>query len=102
MALSRFVVVPANGAAQIVLPAGAFSENLYAAAGTPVNGTGSNAQGAGVYGSNGGAVFLRNQVIWADSSGAGGAGALYTAIGAGNLRAYVQGTDDVGHAALAN
>ncbi len=30
------------------------------------------------------------------------AGALYAAIGAGNLRAYGQGTDDVGHAALAN
>ena len=30
------------------------------------------------------------------------AGALYSAIGAGNLRAYVQGQDDIGHAALAN
>jgi hypothetical protein len=30
------------------------------------------------------------------------ASALYTAIGAGNLRAYVQGQDDVGHAALGN
>jgi hypothetical protein len=30
------------------------------------------------------------------------AGALYAAIGAGNLRAWVQGTDDVGHGALAN
>jgi hypothetical protein len=30
------------------------------------------------------------------------AGALYTAIGAGNLRAYVQGQDDRGGAALAN
>lgn len=30
------------------------------------------------------------------------AGALYGAIGAGNLRAYVQGQDDVGHAALRN
>ena len=29
------------------------------------------------------------------------AGPLYTAIGAGNLRAY-QGQDDVGHAALSN
>jgi hypothetical protein len=30
------------------------------------------------------------------------AGAVYAAIGAGNLRAYVQGTDDRGGAALAN
>jgi len=30
------------------------------------------------------------------------AGALYAAIGAGNLRAYQQGQDDVGHAALSN
>jgi hypothetical protein len=30
------------------------------------------------------------------------AGPLFAAIGAGNLRAYVQGTDDVGHAALAS
>ncbi len=30
------------------------------------------------------------------------AGPLYTAIGAGNLRAFTQGTDDVGHQALAN
>ena len=30
------------------------------------------------------------------------AGALYGAISAGNLRAYVQGQDDMGHAALSN
>lgn len=30
------------------------------------------------------------------------ASALYTAIGAGNLRAYNQGQDDSGHAALSN
>jgi len=30
------------------------------------------------------------------------AGPLYAAIGAGNLRAYVPGQDDVGHAALGN
>jgi hypothetical protein len=47
-------------------------------------------------------TFLKGTTIYADSSGAGGAGALYTAIGAGNLRAYVQGQDDVGHAALSN
>ena len=30
------------------------------------------------------------------------AGAVFSQIGAGNLRAYVQGTDDVGHAATGN
>jgi hypothetical protein len=30
------------------------------------------------------------------------AGALYAAIGAGNLRAFTQGTDNVGHVALSN
>jgi hypothetical protein len=30
------------------------------------------------------------------------ASAMYAAIGAGNLRAYVPGQDDVGHAALGN
>ena len=37
-----------------------------------------------------------------DSAGQDRPETLYTAIGAGNLRAYVQGTDDVGHAGLAN
>jgi hypothetical protein len=50
-----------------------------------------------------GATFPKGTTIWADSAGgATGPGALYTAIGAGNLRAYVQGQDDVGHAGLAN
>ncbi len=49
-------------------------------------------------------VFLAGQVIVADSAAgfASGAQLLYQAIGAGNLRPYVQGQDDVGHSALAN
>jgi hypothetical protein len=49
--------------------------------------------------------FLKNQVIFADSTGPPfdtGAKQLYQAIGAGNLRAFVHGSDDVGHAGLAN
>ena len=42
-------------------------------------------------------TFTEGQAIMLDP-----AGALYAAIGSGNLRAYGQGTDDVGHAALAN
>jgi hypothetical protein len=42
-------------------------------------------------------TYLKGQVIHLDP-----AGKLFAAIGAGNLRAYVQGQDDVGHAALAN
>ena len=42
-------------------------------------------------------TFVAGTVIVLDPTGA-----LYTAIGGGNLRAYVQGQDDVGHAALSN
>ncbi len=42
-------------------------------------------------------TFLEGTAIVLDP-----AGSLYTAIGAGNLRAYVQGQDDRGGAALAN
>lgn len=42
-------------------------------------------------------TFLEGTTIILDS-----AGALYTAIGAGNLRSYIQGQDDSGHACLAN
>jgi hypothetical protein len=43
------------------------------------------------------ATYQRGQAIVLDP-----AGPLYAAIGAGNLQAYVQGRDDVGHAALGN
>jgi hypothetical protein len=51
-----------------------------------------------------GATFPEGTVIYADSVAGTDFGSklLYQAIGAGNLRAYVQGQDDVGHAALAN
>ena len=55
------------------------------------------AQGAGEYGSASGVIFIKGTPIMLDP-----AGSLYAAIGAGNLRAFVQGQDDVGHAALAN
>ena len=42
-------------------------------------------------------TFIKGTPIILDS-----ASALYTAIGAGNLRAFVPGQDDVGHAALGN
>jgi hypothetical protein len=43
-------------------------------------------------------------VIYADSAAgfATGPQLLYQAIGSSNLRAYVQGSDDVGHAGIAN
>lgn len=53
-------------------------------------------------------IFPVGTTIFADSSaipaGTPGSGAqqLYAAIGSSNLRAYVQGQDDVGHAALSN
>jgi hypothetical protein len=42
-------------------------------------------------------TYLPQTVMWLDS-----AGPLYAAIGAGNLRAFVDGQDTAGHAALAN
>ena len=49
------------------------------------------------------ATFLPGMVIYADSSaGSTGPQLLYQAIGAGNLRPYVQGQDDRGGAALSN
>lgn len=51
-------------------------------------------------------TFVPGQVIYADDTAPGatptGPQQLYQAIGAGNLRAYVQGQDDRGGAALAN
>ena len=49
-------------------------------------------------------TLLAGTTIYADFAAgfATGAQLLYQAIGAGNLRAYVQGQDDIGHAALAN
>jgi hypothetical protein len=49
------------------------------------------------------ATVLKGTVITADSSaGTTGPQLLYQAIGSGNLRAYIQGQDDPGHAGLAN
>lgn len=53
-------------------------------------------------------TFIEGTTIFADSSaiaaGTPGTGAqqLYQAIGSSNLRAYIQGQDDVGHASLSN
>ena len=50
-----------------------------------------------------GMTLLAGTVIYADSSaGSNGPQLLYQAIGAGNLRAFVDGQDAVGHAALSN
>jgi hypothetical protein len=91
MALTRFVVtstvtVPAGTASAVAQPGGTATwsgpAGTWAAGSFPV-------------------TFLKNQVIEFDPATTAGA-ALQSAIGAGNLRAYVQGQDDVGHAALSN
>jgi hypothetical protein len=49
--------------------------------------------------------FTKGSAIYADNAGAPfstGPQQLFQAIGAGNLRAFVQGQDDVGHAGLSN
>ena len=66
------------------------------------------AQGAVAHGTSGKygwlpAVLLPGLAVYADSSaGSTAPQLLYQAIGAGNLRPYVQGQDDRGGAALAN
>jgi len=100
MALSRFVLT-----ATITLPPGLPAA---VAAGEPgtggAAGYGSTAitAAAGVW-SNVPQTFLAGTVIYADSTaGSNGPQLLYQAIGASNLRAFVDGSDDVGHAALSN
>jgi CubicO group peptidase (beta-lactamase class C family) len=102
MALNRYVLT-----AKVTLPSGAFtlggSDVIIDQAGAGGGfGTGSYAQAAGEYGSGAGATagsttWYPGQVIWADP-----AGALYAAIGSANLRAFVDGQDNVGHWGLSN
>ena len=86
MALSRYVLTSTVTVAATL------------AAGEP--GTGSPS-GPGNAATTGGPLwattYRTGQVIVLDP-----AGALYAAIGAANLRAYQQGTDDVSHAAISN
>lgn len=69
---------------------------------------GSPAPAGGQFGSLPSITFLAGTAIYADSAaiaaGTPGTGAqqLYQAIGSGNLRAFMDGTDNVGHAALSN
>jgi hypothetical protein len=94
MALARYVVT-----ANVTLAAGAFT--LDATSGER-RGTGSYAAPtAGNYGP--GAFLPKGSVVYADSSvGTTGPQLLYVAIGAANLRAYVQGQDDVGREGISN
>jgi hypothetical protein len=98
MAYGRWVLtarltVPAGTASAVAQPGGTV---------TYANGAGSSSKWAPAVAT----TFLRGQIIYADDTAPGatptGPQQLYQAIGAANLRAYVQGQDDVGHAALAN
>jgi hypothetical protein len=93
MALQRYVLT-----ADVSLAAGtpatpvAGEANTYTLFGSnPVN----TAAGETAWPANG--SLLTGTVIVLDP-----AGALYAQIGSGNLRAFVDGQDDVGHAALSN
>jgi len=90
MAINRYVVTTA-----VVVSPGAAATVV---AGEP--GTGGPAGFGGAPTTGGPLMPLTlkpNQVIMLDP-----AGPLYTAIGAGNLRAWVDGQDTVGHAGLTN
>jgi hypothetical protein len=90
MALNRYVLT-----ATVTVPAGTLAT---AVAGEPQTGA---PAGPGNAATTGGqlfpATYLAGTAIVLDP-----AGPLYAAIGGGNLRAYVQGQDDRGGAALAN
>jgi hypothetical protein len=91
MALGRYVLT-----ATVNVPAGTPTATANGQFGTV-----SWAGAAGAWANGVPVTFVRGQVIEFDPATPAG-GALQTAIGAGNLRAYVQGTDDVGHAALSD
>lgn len=88
MALSRFVL----------------QNDVTVAAGAPTGGNFGSATTVGTAWSElWGVKFTRGQIILADSSaGSTPAQLLYQAIGAGNLRAFVPGQDDLGREGLAN
>lgn len=87
MALSRYVIT-----APVSIPAGT------ATAVSGGFGTVSWAGASGAYSDGVGQTFVAGQVIELDSGST-----LYAYLNtAGVLRAYVQGQDDVGHAALSN
>jgi hypothetical protein len=82
MALNRYALT-----ADVTVAAGTVSGGSF--------GTGSTPNGA--WSENWPVTFLEGTAMLLDP-----AGQLYTAIGSGNLRAFAQGTDDPGHAALSN
>lgn len=91
MALNKYVVT-----ATTTIPAGTLSTPVAGEPGTGgAAGDGSSSIGAGA--ALWPTTYIKGTTIVLDP-----AGPLYAAIGAGNLRAYQQGQDDIGHAALSN
>jgi hypothetical protein len=102
MALARFVVT-ANVTVTPEVAATVVAGEPGTGGASGFGGAPTGAQSAGKFGWLP-VTFLRGQVIYADSAAGTTTGPqiLYQAIGASNLRAYVQGQDDVGHAGLSN
>lgn len=91
MALNRYVLT-----ATVTVPAGTPATPVPGSPGTGGAdgfGNASTSAGFGLWPQ----TFIQGTAIVLDP-----AGPLFTAIGAGNLRLFTQGTDDAGHAALAN
>ena len=85
MALNKYVLT-----ANVTVAAGTVT-------GDTLNNNGSASTPATTYAPLWTTTFLAGTAIVLDP-----AGKLFTAIGASNLRAFTDGTDNVGHAALAN
>ena len=92
MALNKYVLT-----ATVTIPAGTITTPIVA--GEP--GTG-GAAGFGNTSTSAGAGYFPQTITAGTAIVLDPTGPVFTAIGAGNLRAYVPGQDDVGHAATSN
>jgi hypothetical protein len=101
MALSRFVVTGKVTVAPDTLATVVAGEPGTGAPADPGN-VGTVSPGTGGKYSWLPAAFLPGMVVYADSSPGTAPALLYQAIGASNLRAFVQVQGDVGHAGLSN
>jgi hypothetical protein len=103
---SGSVIVPAAGTITLIYssaPAWTWAALVLSAPSPSVAQVAASAPPGGQAGPMPQVTFQPGTVIYADSSaGSSGAQQLYAAIGAGNLRAWIDGQDNVGHAALSN
>jgi hypothetical protein len=92
MALNRYITT-----STVTLTPGTFTAGVFSTGAATVFGTGGYASAAGNYGSGGTVTIPKGTVLMLDP-----AGAVFTAIGAGNLTAYSEAQETGGHYGTAN